>query len=226
MNQELVDKFLNSSSSSSSVDLLNYIIALSLSIIFSYSLKYVYVNYWRTIADKESISSNFVLLTLIITIIITVVKSSLALSLGLVGALSIVRFRTPIKDPEELIFLFICIAIGLSLGAFQFVYGFLGFIFVVLVILAKSFYNQEKKQNNFFLTINDNSFSVDDFLKKSSKYFDDLVLKKYEKNNKETEIIFNMKLKEHVKITDLNVFLKKNKIKNYTLFDQNNFFQN
>ena len=46
-------------------------------------------------------------------------KSSLALSLGLVGALSIVRFRTPIKEPEELAYLFISIAMGLGLGANQ-----------------------------------------------------------------------------------------------------------
>ena len=49
-------------------------------------------------------------------LIITVVKSSLALSLGLVGALSIVRFRAAIKEPEELAYLFLTIAIGLALG--------------------------------------------------------------------------------------------------------------
>ena len=52
-------------------------------------------------------------------LVISVVKSSLALSLGLVGALSIVRFRTPIKEPEELAYIFLAIAIGLSLGADQ-----------------------------------------------------------------------------------------------------------
>ena len=51
--------------------------------------------------------------------IITVVKSSLALSLGLVGALSIVRFRAAIKEPEELTYLFFAISIGLGLGADQ-----------------------------------------------------------------------------------------------------------
>ena len=59
------------------------------------------------------------MLTMITLLVISVVKSSLALSLGLVGALSIVRFRTAIKDPEELIFLFFAIAIGLGLGADQ-----------------------------------------------------------------------------------------------------------
>ena len=52
-------------------------------------------------------------------LVISVVKSSLALSLGLVGALSIVRFRTPIKEPEELSYIFLAIAIGLALGADQ-----------------------------------------------------------------------------------------------------------
>jgi uncharacterized membrane protein YhiD involved in acid resistance len=52
-------------------------------------------------------------------LVISVVKSSLALSLGLVGALSIVRFRTPIKEPEELAYIFLSIAIGLALGADQ-----------------------------------------------------------------------------------------------------------
>ena len=52
-------------------------------------------------------------------LVISVVKSSLALSLGLVGALSIVRFRTPIKEPEELAYIFLSIALGLALGADQ-----------------------------------------------------------------------------------------------------------
>ena len=57
------------------------------------------------------------ILSSIIFLVILVVKSSLALSLGLVGALSIVRFRTPIKEPEELIYLFLSIAIGLGCAA-------------------------------------------------------------------------------------------------------------
>ena len=50
---------------------------------------------------------------------IVIVKSSIALSLGLVGALSIVRFRTPIKEPEDLTYLFLSIALGVGYGSFQ-----------------------------------------------------------------------------------------------------------
>ena len=67
-------------------------------------------------------------------LIITIVKSSLALSLGLVGALSIVRFRAAIKDPEELSFLFIAIGIGLAGGANQPILAVVAF-FIILLLL-------------------------------------------------------------------------------------------
>ena len=70
-------------------------------------------------------------------IIITIVKSSLALSLGLVGALSIVRFRTAIKEPEELGYFFMAIAIGLGMGANQLLPTIIGFIVLLLIIILQ-----------------------------------------------------------------------------------------
>jgi len=67
-------------------------------------------------------------------LVISVVKSSLALSLGLVGALSIVRFRTPIKEPEELAYIFLSIAIGLALGADQREVAALSLVIILTVI--------------------------------------------------------------------------------------------
>ena len=67
-------------------------------------------------------------------VVISVVKSSLALSLGLVGALSIVRFRTPIKEPEELAYIFLAIAIGLALGADQKEVATLSVVIILVVI--------------------------------------------------------------------------------------------
>lgn len=80
-------------------------------------VRWLYRRYGTAISNRESMSSVFPLLTLTVIVVIFVVKDSLALSLGLVGALSIVRFRAAIKEPEELIYLFFCIAIGLALGA-------------------------------------------------------------------------------------------------------------
>jgi hypothetical protein len=80
---------------------------------------YIRFLYRRTSSNlaADSIARVFPLLTMVTIAVIAVVKSSLALSLGLVGALSIVRFRAAIKDPEELVYLFLCIGVGLALGA-------------------------------------------------------------------------------------------------------------
>jgi len=96
--------------------LLNFIFCLAFSLI----LRSVYKRSALSITGYSQIANILPILSLIIFLIITVVKSSLALSLGLVGALSIVRFRTPIKEPQELIFLFAAIAIGLGYGAMLF----------------------------------------------------------------------------------------------------------
>jgi len=80
-------------------------------------IRALYRRFGLTISNRDGFSATFPLLTIATVLIIFVVKSSLALSLGLVGALSIVRFRAAIKEPEELVFLFFCIAVGLALGA-------------------------------------------------------------------------------------------------------------
>jgi len=82
-------------------------------------LRFLYQRCSASASDTDSISRTFPLLLMVTAAVISVVKSSLALSLGLVGALSIVRFRAAIKDPEELVYLFLCIAVGLALGAEQ-----------------------------------------------------------------------------------------------------------
>ena len=92
---------------------------LLVGIVLALALQWHFKRYGSTLSNKQEFSKIFIALILTTTLIITIVKSSLALSLGLVGALSIVRFRTPIKEPEELVYLFLAIGIGLGLGAGQ-----------------------------------------------------------------------------------------------------------
>ena len=87
--------------------LLNLVVGVLLSLIVSWHFR----RFGSTLSNREEFSQVFPFVSLTTVLIITVVKSSLALSLGLVGALSIVRFRTPIKEPEELAYLFISIAV-------------------------------------------------------------------------------------------------------------------
>ena len=80
-------------------------------------------------------------------LIITVIKSSIALSLGLVGALSIIRFRTPIKEPEELAYIFIAVAIGLGLGANQVMATLIGFVVVAIAMLPAMLKKSGRMEN-------------------------------------------------------------------------------
>ncbi|MDA1364152.1 MAG: DUF4956 domain-containing protein, partial [Candidatus Marinimicrobia bacterium] len=101
-------------------------------------IRYLYMNYGRSLNNREYFANIFMLLSLATCCVIIIVKYSLALSLGLVGALSIVRFRAAIKEPEELVYLFLVIALGLAFGANQFLIGLILLIIASLIIFASS----------------------------------------------------------------------------------------
>jgi len=87
------------------------------------------------------------------TLVISIIKSSLALSLGLVGALSIVRFRTAIKEPEELMFLFVAIAIGLGVGADQRWAAAIGVLVVLGYMALRMVFERKRDTHNLYLNV-------------------------------------------------------------------------
>jgi len=108
----------------------------------------------RLVVDTTQYMPLFLLLIPTMVLIITVIKTSIALSLGLVGALSIIRFRTPIKEPEELAYIFIAIAIGLGLGANQVLATVVGFSVVAIVMLPAMFKRSAAaRSNNTYIDI-------------------------------------------------------------------------
>ena len=132
----------------------DFLINLIFAFILSSVLAYFYVHYGTSLSNRKNFASNFILLTVTTMFIISVVKSSLALSLGLVGALSIVRFRTAIKEPEELAFLFICIAIGLGIGADQRVITLVAILGLLpIIVLRYKRKHAEHSGDNLFITI-------------------------------------------------------------------------
>jgi len=135
-----------------------FIISLALTAITAYILKTVYVRFGQALSNRSIFGNTFVPIAMTTMVIITVVKSSLALSLGLVGALSIVRFRAAIKEPEELVYLFICIAIGLGYGANQINVTIIGFLMIIIAValIRKSAFKVEKS-NVMYLTISKKS---------------------------------------------------------------------
>ncbi len=154
--QYLKDFFLNSNIQ---VDITNFIYSIIISALLAYLVKRVYVFSSQTLSNKEYFSELFIPLSVVTCLVITVIKFSLALSLGLVGALSIVRFRAAIKEPEELIYLFFIIGIGLAAGANQFLVAIISTIFISLILIFLA--NQRRKKINFMAVNNTNIIQIE-----------------------------------------------------------------
>jgi|SaaInlStandDraft_6_1057023.scaffolds.fasta_scaffold121510_1 uncharacterized membrane protein YhiD involved in acid resistance len=150
---ESFEHFLATSSAQFSI--WNYSLNILLTALLAYLLGLLYNRYGNSLSNRKSFGKNFVLLAVTTMIVITIVKSSLALSLGLVGALSIVRFRAAIKEPEELSYLFLNIAIGLGFGADQKLATIVGFVFITLFLVGKNkLYKKDKYENqNLIISI-------------------------------------------------------------------------
>ena len=107
-------------------------------ILLSSLLSVIYLYTGNALSNKKRLAAIFPLMSLTTMLIISIIKVSLTLSLGLVGALSIVRFRAAIKDPEELVYIFLAITLGLGFGAGQIELTsvFFGVILVVIAVQA------------------------------------------------------------------------------------------
>ena len=137
---------------SNNINIIDVIVNSIIYIFLSLVLKYVFLDRSKTLSNRFQFSNLLPILALTVYLVISVVKSSLALSLGLVGALSIVRFRTPIKEPEELLYLFIAISIGLGLAANQAILTTIVFSLLIILIYISS-YKKNYKENDYNLII-------------------------------------------------------------------------
>ena len=129
------------------------VISLGVAALLGTLLAQVYIHFGQSLSNRRQFARNFLILTVTTTLIISIVKSSLALSLGLVGALSIVRFRAAIKEPEELAFLFLAISIGLGLGAGQALITIVALIIILALIVLRGFRRRSPDQPNLYLTV-------------------------------------------------------------------------
>lgn len=136
----------------------DFLINIFLTIILAYIIGMVYSKYGSSLSNRKKLAQTFVLISLTVMIVISIVKSSLALSLGLVGALSIVRFRTAIKEPEELVYFFVAIAIGLGMGANQRMLTLAGaIVIIVFIIIHNRSIVKKIVQQNLILIISNSS---------------------------------------------------------------------
>ena len=183
---------------SSSVELFPTLFSFIICVLISFLVRSFYIRYGNSVAGKLNLGNIIPILSSIVFLVILVVKSSLALSLGLVGALSIVRFRTPIKEPEELVYLFLSIGIGLGCAA-GYVF-FTSLITICLMFIIYFFLSNKttlKGANEYNLMVNWTKENIDfnnmiNIIKSNSQ---SLSLIRYSVNSKSNSAFFIVEAK-------------------------------
>ncbi len=150
--QELQERYIQEFSNN--VSLSEFLLNIVVASILAGLLRLFYIHFGNAISNRRRFANNFLPLALGTLLIIMIVKSSIALSLGLVGALSIVRFRAAIKDPEELVYLFMTIGVGLACGANQPILALIAIVVILAVIWASKRINGEGQQTSGKLFVN------------------------------------------------------------------------
>ena len=168
-----------------------------------------YNKFFPHISRSQSMGKTLIMISTITFLIITVVKSSLALSLGLVGALSIIRFRTPIKEPFELSYLFMSIAIGLGFGANQWLPTSIVIIFSLVVLTFYSKNSNNLVDGSYFIYMDfeksENDMEIEDILLEIGKNINvDMNLRRVDRNLELTKITINALISSNEDLVKLN----------------------
>lgn len=200
---------------------IDLIIAFGLSII----LKMHFERFSLTISGKKELSRSMPFLVMVVCLIISIVKTSLGLSLGLLGALSMVRFRTPIKDPEELVYLLMCIGLGLGCGANQ---ALLTAISTLIILGAVSLIRlQYVSDTPTGLSLSmtcpaKEPFDIDELNAMLMEHTESFILKRIDENQDNINISYSIIAEDRLEIMKLPKALKKRfPFINVSLIDQN-----
>ena len=202
-----------------------FFVGLILTIVIGISLSVIYKNFSLALSNKQNLSFNLLLLALITYLIISSIKSSIALSLGMVGALSIVRFRVAIKEPEEVVYIFFAIAIAIANAAGIFFQSAISSIIIFIIIIINN------KLKFKFINIGSDYLLIFNGIENYKKYDHLINLLKKERLN---FIILNyeilgQKISANIKIKFINQNQIENLKKSIINFDKNlnySFFNN
>lgn len=135
-----------------SISILDMVLALGLAFAIGLFIFMIYKKTFNGVMYSSSFGLSLMALTMITSLVILTISSNVVLSLGMVGALSIVRFRTAIKEPMDIAFLFWAIAVGIVTGAGMFPLAIFGSLFIGLLLVI--FANRKTGDTPYILIVN------------------------------------------------------------------------
>ncbi|MGM9986834.1 MAG: DUF4956 domain-containing protein [Bacillaceae bacterium] len=185
--------FIEKTTSFSIVDSL---IGLLVALAIGYFIYVVYKKTFTGVIYSHSFNIALIIMTMATALIIMGISSNVLLSLGMVGALSIVRFRTPIKDPMDIVFIFWSIVIGILCGAGFIPLAIIGSIIIGLVLIF--FANKLTVENPYLLIVKYSDVKAEDvFTKVIAQHTKRYAIKtKSAMPDNEHEMIFEVRVKE------------------------------
>ena len=152
-----------------------------------------YKNTYTGVMYNPRFNVSLVMITMVTTIVMVVIGSNISVSLGMVGALSIIRFRTAVKDPRDTAFIFWAVVTGLACGTQNYTIVIAGSIVICLVLfIFKKVVSGEEKYLLIIKGEDLDTKAIDNYVEKNTKYY--ACKGKYVQNNR-VELIYDIKLK-------------------------------
>lgn len=175
--------------------LIDALIGLASAFLLGVFIYFVYKKTFNGVVYSHSFNISLMIMSLATALVIMGISQNVLLSLGMVGALSIVRFRTPIKDPMDLIFLFWSVAVGILCGAGFIPLAALGSVVIGIVIIV--FQNKIVVENPYLVVVKfeqeETNERIEQLLKVSAKRY--LLKSKSVMNDYEMEATYEVRLK-------------------------------
>lgn len=188
----IIKKSVLELSSFGKVSSIEVLLGLLIALAIAGFIFYIYKTTFRGAVYSYTYNLSLVMMCLLTTLIIMTISSNIVLSLGMVGALSIVRFRTALKDPMDIVFMFWAIGVGIATGAGMYPIAVVGSLFVGIVILIFTKYNV--KRTSYILIIHYEDRAKDEVKAKINKL--DYTLKSKTIADSNIEMTLEVKLKD------------------------------
>lgn len=203
----------------SNYSVIDTFIAMIFACIVGLFIFYIYKKTFSGVMYSTSFALSLIGLSLITTLVILAVSSNVVLSLGMVGALSIVRFRTAIKDPAEIVFLFWALAIGIVIGAGMIPLAVVGSIIIGIILLI--FANRKVNDKPYILVVNcENENSEELIMREVKNNIDKYIVKTKTINQNGIELTIELKFK-NATTSFINEIYKINGVNNAVLVSYN-----
>lgn len=146
----IIKKSVLNSDLFTSVSILQIFLGTLTAFLVGLFIYYVYKKTFRSVIYSHNFNVTLVLMTMITSLVIMTISTNIVLSLGMVGALSIVRFRTAIKDPLDIVFMFWALVAGIAIGAGVYAVAIVGSLFVAIAVF---FLSKKKWKDTTYLLI-------------------------------------------------------------------------